>query len=384
MAQRRQHVHDKGYKQGDGKRGNAHDKGLCSPDSWPKKGRAFTRRWRAQCVGADGEPELGVRSSGQRYGTIARQGSARGDDSSGTYKATGSARWPALKRRRVCAATRCGTAGNTQTASSQGSVQPRLEGRVHSKVKGSVLTSRSGHSGEEVVTSSVERPGAEEAGRRGPWLPHRRLPCAAARSLAFRRGGVEELGEEETDRGGVVLGGSSPGLTTTTAPANGDGNKATSTQSRLDIGGAQVVRRPPQHPSGEGEGSPALGAAAGWWRRGAQPKSRGSARCGSRPERLRLGRRRRPSAAQADGAAVQAPSPPSLPVFFFTNGDTVAPARRRSPRTTAAPGFSPASCASFLPPPLLPPSDFGGGGGFRGNPQGGGAVQGDAGWGGFL
>jgi hypothetical protein len=78
------------------------------------------------------------------------------------------------------------------------------------------------------------------------------FPVLQPRSLAFRRGGVEELGEEETDRGGVVLGGSSPGLTTTTAPANGDGNKATSTQSRLDIGGAQVVRRPPQHPSGEG------------------------------------------------------------------------------------------------------------------------------------
>jgi hypothetical protein len=50
MAQRRQHVHDKG---------------LCSHVSRPKKGRAFARRWRAQCVGADGEPELGVRSSGQ-------------------------------------------------------------------------------------------------------------------------------------------------------------------------------------------------------------------------------------------------------------------------------------------------------------------------------
>jgi hypothetical protein len=169
------------------------------------------------------------------------------------------------------------------------------------------------------------------------------FPVLQPRSLALRRGGVEGLGEEETDRGGIVLGGSSPGLTTT-----------------------------------------ALGAATGWWRRGAQPKSRGSARRGSRPERLRLGRRRRPSATQADGAAVQPSSPPSLPVFFFTNGDTVAPARRRSPRTTAAPGFYPASCASFLPPLLLPPSDFGGGGGFRGNPQGGGAVQGDAGWGGFL
>jgi hypothetical protein len=93
MAQRQQHVHNQGHKQGDGERGSAHDKGLCSPDSWPKKDRAFARRWHAQCVGADGEPELGVRSSDeQRYDTIARQGSARGDDGSGTCKATGSAR----------------------------------------------------------------------------------------------------------------------------------------------------------------------------------------------------------------------------------------------------------------------------------------------------
>jgi hypothetical protein len=79
---------------------------------------------------------LGVRSSEQRYDTIARQGSARSDDGSGTCKATSSARWPDLKRRRVCAAARCGTAGNNQTASSQGSVQPRLEGRVHNTVMG--------------------------------------------------------------------------------------------------------------------------------------------------------------------------------------------------------------------------------------------------------
>jgi hypothetical protein len=67
---------------------------------------------------------------------------------------TGSARWPALKRRRVCAAARCGTAVITQIASSEGSVQPRLEGRVHNKLKDSVLTSRSGHGGGEAVTSS--------------------------------------------------------------------------------------------------------------------------------------------------------------------------------------------------------------------------------------
>jgi hypothetical protein len=64
----------------------------------------------------------------------------------------------------------------------------------------------------------------------------------------------ERHGEEDADRGGVVLGGSSSGFTMTTAPANGDGNKAAGTRSRLDIGGAHVVLRPPQLPSGEGEG----------------------------------------------------------------------------------------------------------------------------------
>jgi hypothetical protein len=76
----------KGQKQGDGKRGSAHDEGLCSPDSWPKKGRAFARRWRAHRVGADSKLKLGVRSSEQRYDTIARQGSARVAVGSGTCK----------------------------------------------------------------------------------------------------------------------------------------------------------------------------------------------------------------------------------------------------------------------------------------------------------
>jgi hypothetical protein len=71
-------------------------------------------------VGADSEPELGERSSEQRYDTIARQGSAHGDDGSGTCKATGSARWPALKRRRVCAVARASS--GQHTVSSQGSV----------------------------------------------------------------------------------------------------------------------------------------------------------------------------------------------------------------------------------------------------------------------
>jgi hypothetical protein len=57
MAQRRQH---------------AHDKGLFSHDSWPKKGKALARRWCAQRVGAGGKPELG---DTRRYkGTAQSQG----------------------------------------------------------------------------------------------------------------------------------------------------------------------------------------------------------------------------------------------------------------------------------------------------------------------
>jgi hypothetical protein len=46
----------------------------------------------------------------QRNDTTARQRSARGDDGSSTCKATGLARWLAIKRRRVCAVARGGTA----------------------------------------------------------------------------------------------------------------------------------------------------------------------------------------------------------------------------------------------------------------------------------
>jgi hypothetical protein len=88
----------------------------------------------AQCVGADSEPELGVRSSGQDQHDASKERARCGRQRH--LQTTGSARWPALKRRRVCAAARRGTAGDTHTASAQGSVQPRLEGRVHNKVKG--------------------------------------------------------------------------------------------------------------------------------------------------------------------------------------------------------------------------------------------------------
>jgi hypothetical protein len=86
-------------------------------------------------VGANSEPELGdARRTKERHNGKAKERSRRCRQ--WHLQATGSARWPALKFRRVCAAARCGTAGDIQTASSQGSVQPRLEGRAHNKVEG--------------------------------------------------------------------------------------------------------------------------------------------------------------------------------------------------------------------------------------------------------
>jgi hypothetical protein len=66
-----------------------------------------------------------------------KQGSTRVEEGSGTCKATGSARWPALKRRRVCVVARSGrgpTGGTQGLTSTPGLFQPRLEGRVLSTV----------------------------------------------------------------------------------------------------------------------------------------------------------------------------------------------------------------------------------------------------------
>jgi hypothetical protein len=71
----------------------------------------------------------------QRNDTIAWKRSAHGDDDSGTCKRL--ARLDGrLSSDGGSARRREGAAGNIQTASSQGSVLPRLEGRVHNKVKG--------------------------------------------------------------------------------------------------------------------------------------------------------------------------------------------------------------------------------------------------------
>jgi hypothetical protein len=174
-----------------------------------------------------------VRSSGQGYDTIAGQGSARGDDGSGTCKTTGSARWPALKRRRVCAVARCGTAGNIQTTSSQGSVQPRLEGRVHNKVGGfSPLVP--GHDGEAARWIRGRRPGLgllrEKQSSTTP------SPAGPAPTPRWR-----------LDHGRLLP---SPGGSG--SRANGIGIKAAGT--RLDIVSAHVVRGPPQQPPGEEDG----------------------------------------------------------------------------------------------------------------------------------
>jgi hypothetical protein len=195
------------------------------------------------------------------------------------------------------------------------------------------LTSRSGHGGDEQRNGLEQRKqGGAVHGFHGGIFP-----VLQPRSLAFRRGGVEELGEEETDRGGVVLGGSSPGLTTTTA----------------------------------------LGAAAGWWRRGAQPKSRGSARCGSRPKRLRLGRRRpwlgllRLHSGQARDPLLRRPR-------LQAGGDVGV--RRRGDPDSSTGGLQ----RSSSPPPPSSPLLLSSCGGQGGTPWGGGTVQGDAGGGGFI
>jgi hypothetical protein len=85
-------------------------------------------------------------------------------------------------------------------------------------------------------------------------------------------------------------------------------------------------------------GSPASEAVAGWWRRGAQQKSRGLARRGSRPERLRLGRRRRPSAAQADGASVQAGRRHGSSAALLPQAASLQAGRRRGVRRRGDPG----------------------------------------------
>jgi hypothetical protein len=82
-AQRRRHAHGKGQRWADGERGSAHDEGLCSHDSWPKKGRALARR-RVLSVWVPAANRSSATHVEQRNDTTARQRSTRGDDGSGT------------------------------------------------------------------------------------------------------------------------------------------------------------------------------------------------------------------------------------------------------------------------------------------------------------
>jgi hypothetical protein len=139
----------------------------------------------------------------QRNDTTARQGSARGDDGSGTCKATGSARWPALRRRRVCAAARCGIAVQGHTASSQGSVQPQLEGQVHITEKRVVrltyaldTTTRWWNEQRGMAWSR-----GSSAARSMASIATSSL-CSSPGSLVFQRGGEEGAVEQRKKTGG--------------------------------------------------------------------------------------------------------------------------------------------------------------------------------------
>jgi hypothetical protein len=135
MAQRQQHVHNQRHKQGDGERGSAHDEGLCSHNSWPKKAGPSldggvlsvwvpTASRNSACARRNKgtTPLQGKGARAAKTAAAPAKRPARLDDRLSSDG--GSARW----RERA--------AGNTQSASSQGSVHPRLEGRVHIKVKG--------------------------------------------------------------------------------------------------------------------------------------------------------------------------------------------------------------------------------------------------------
>jgi hypothetical protein len=142
-------------------------------------------------------------------------------DGSGTCKSTGSARWPALKRRRVCVAARSGlgpTAGTQGPTSTPGSFQPRLEGRVHSKVKGvEGSPCASGRDSRTVVTGSTKG----EAERYMAAVQHR-SDVQAFHRAGRERGGRPVVVEERQQLGGVVRRGdaSGPGVEVQPSPAS--------------------------------------------------------------------------------------------------------------------------------------------------------------------
>jgi hypothetical protein len=112
------------------------------------RGRVCVHRFvRVPVAKRGGEPKLGGtrHRNGKEKDSGSKQGSARVEEGSGTCKATGSARWPALKRRRVCAAARSGrgpTACTQGPTSTPGSFQPRLEGRASTEEQGRLASPR--------------------------------------------------------------------------------------------------------------------------------------------------------------------------------------------------------------------------------------------------
>jgi hypothetical protein len=110
--------------------------------------------------------------------------------------------------------------------------------------------------------------------------------------------------------------GSNSGFTMTAAPAIGDGNKVAVTRSRLDIGGAHVVRRPPQHPSGKGEGLTCFRGSGGLV----------ASRCVAKGQGFGTGTSGSPTGGLLFSSPPASPSPPLLsPFLFFTNNGSAAP-----------------------------------------------------------
>jgi hypothetical protein len=94
-----------------------------------------------------GEPKLSGTQhwNGKEKDSGSKQGSAHVEEGSGTCKATGSARWPTLKRQRVYAVARSGrgpTVGTEGPTSTPGSFQSRLEGRASTEEQGRLASPR--------------------------------------------------------------------------------------------------------------------------------------------------------------------------------------------------------------------------------------------------
>jgi hypothetical protein len=151
-----------GQRQVDGKQGSAHDGGLCSHDSWPKKGKALAG-WRVLSrVGAGGKPKLG--DTRRNKGSARSQG--KGARAAMTAAAPASDRLgSALRRWRVCAAARAGSGQHTNNELTRlGPASARRLGPQQGE--GMVLTSvttgrRDGRRGRDGGRAVAAKPEAE-------------------------------------------------------------------------------------------------------------------------------------------------------------------------------------------------------------------------------